>query len=399
MASKNCKIIDISHDQSMIQYCQEKNAEAWGSELYTTEQYILREKHLKDQTISSKPVIDPSLEQYRKYLGTKNYAFLDLDLPATDKFSQIVASCETLNRVAYIQNPGSLEKIPSLSACIGGVFTPSKYRGKGYASMMITHLNNHYDDIAKSNGPDDSFLAHTTIFLYSEVGTFYERVEYHSRHIPLHEFENDDALTAFIKDQHLAGSEKDVVALNLDHLDKNLETCLEREISECDALAADKSVRNKYRFSMTPDVDIYRWFKARDTFISEIAFSDMIKENPLIDGFKIKNSDSHVIWHHNWNENKLYIIKLYIEENGTNDDLTTLLIKCLEELKKYNLTKLIIWDDDLKIKNKKEYLDTFASHSKIHLHAENGSLSAIRASWIDDINDLEWINNSKYLWF
>ena len=124
----------------------------------------------------------------------------------------------------------------------------------------------------------------------------------------------------------------------------------------------------------------------------------MIKKNPLIDGFKIENSDSHIIWHHNWNENKLYIIKLYIEENGNYDDLSTLLIKSLEELKKYNLTKLVIWDDDLKIKNKKEYLNSFVSHSKVHLHAENGSLSAIRASWINEINDLEWINNSKYLW-
>jgi hypothetical protein len=399
MPSKNCKIIEITGNQDKIEYCQKKNAVVWGSELYSTEQYILREKHLKNQTISSNPVIDSSLEKYREFLGTKFFAFVDLDLPETDEFSQIVSSCETLNRVAYIQVPGSSETIPSLSACIGGVFTPSEFRGKGYASSMITHLNKLYDDIAQSNGPDDSFLKYTTIFLYSEVGDFYEGVEYQSRHIPLHEFSNDDALTNYIKESHLVGSEKAVVALDLDHSDQNLSDCLNKEIEECEKLSVDASVSDKHRFFVKPDLDIYKWFKARDTFISDIAFPELIKKNPLIDGFKIKDSNSHVIWHHNWNENKLYVLKLYIEETDNNDDLNTLLVKCLEELKKYDMKKLVIWDDDLKIAKKDQYLNSFASHSGIHLHANNESLSAIRASWIEDINDLEWINNSKYLWF
>ncbi|CAI8494943.1 unnamed protein product [Hanseniaspora opuntiae] len=400
MTSNNFKLSDVTEDQELIEYCHRQNAVTWGSDLYNTDQYVLREEHLKDQTICSTPVIDPSLEKYRKYLGARYFAFLDLSLPAKDKYSQIVSSCETLNRVGYIQPPGSTRNIPSLSVCIGGVFTPAEFRGKGYASAMMEHLNKFYDDISTSNGPDDSFLTHTTMFLYSEVGDFYEKFGYQSRHIPVHEFINDESLADHItKGLTLDKSQKDVTPLNLDHDDSNLEHCLKQEINECESLSACKDTMEKYRFYMKPDLDIYKWFKARDVFISNIAFSDLIDKHPLVDGYKIKDTNSHIIWHHNWNESKLYVLKLYIEDNKNFDDLTILLVKCLEELNKYNIKKMVLWDDDLKISDKNAFFASFSAHSGVHLNAENGSLSAIRAAWIDDINKLEWINNSKYLWF
>lgn len=400
MTSKNYKLFEITDDQEMIEYCHRKNAVTWGSDLYNTDQYILREKHLKEQTICSTPIISSSLEKYRKYLGAKYFTFLDLSLPSKDKFSQIVSSCETLNRVGYIQPPNSTSSIPSLSICIGGVFTPAEFRGRGYASAMIEHLNRFYDDISTSNESGDSFLTHTTMFLYSEVGDFYKKFGYQSRHIPVHEFINDASLVDHVtKDLKLSSYQEDVIPLNLDHDDNNLKECIKQEILECERLSACKSTMGKYRFFLMPDLDIYKWFKARDVFISNIAFSDLIDEHPLVDGYKIKDTKSHVIWHHNWNESKLYVLKLYIEDDKNVEDLTVLLVKCLEELKKYNIKKLVLWDDDLKIADKNEFLASFSAHNGVHLKAENGSLSAIRAIWIDDINRLEWINNSKYLWF
>lgn len=399
MTLNNFKLSDITEDQELIEYCHRQNVVTWGSDLYDTEQYVLREKHLRDQAICSNPAIDLSLEKYRKFLGARYFAFLDLSLPAKEKHSQIVSSCETLNRVGYIQPPGSTFSIPSLSVCIGGVFTPSKFRGKGYASAMMEHLNKFYDDISISNGPEDLFLKHTTMFLYSEVGDFYQKFGYQSRHIPVHELINDNLNDHIIKGLKLDKSLKDATPLNLDHNDVNLELCLKQEIDECESLSTCKDTIEKYRFYMKPDLDIYKWFKARDVFISNLAFKNLINKHPLVDGYKINDTKSHIFWHHNWNENKLYVLKLYLEDEKNLDDLTLLLVKCLEELKKYNLKEMVLWDDDLKVSDKNAFLAAFAAHGILHLNSENSSLSAIRAAWIDDINNLEWINNSKYLWF
>lgn len=390
----NLLLENITNDPEVVSYCHETNAETWGSDLYTTDQYIEREKHLKAQAISSNPKIDKNLEPYRKYLGTNYFSFKDLSIQYTGKCSQIVASVETLNRVGYIKAPYSNEEIAVLSVCIGGVYTPSKYRGKGYASAMIKQLNKWYDDIALKN-PQDQFLKHTIIFLYSEVGKFYEKLEYHSRHIPVHYFGNDSDLLSYVK---ALSETKTVEPLDLDKESTSLNVCMDSELMECEETSNSTSLQDKYRFYVKPDLDIFRWFKARDTFIANIAYPSLISRHPLVDGYKLSDSKSHIIWHHNWNDNALYVLKLFIE-NDSRENLITLLVKALEELRLYNIKKLAIWNEDLNYDRFSDIFDKFKNDHPVHTNVENGSLSAIRANWIDDINNLEWINNGKYPWF
>lgn len=391
--TKNLLLVEISEDEEVVAYCHTTNAVAWGSELYTTEQYIEREKHLRNQVICTDPKIDKNLEQFRAYLGIKYYAFKDLSLPNTDKVSQIVSSVETINRVGYIREPNSEEEIPILSVCIGGVYTPEKFRGKGYASSMIKSLNKLYDDIATEHS--DSFLRYTTMFLYSEVGEFYQKLEYQSRHIPIHYLENDSSLLKFVKD---LAELKRVEPLAVEDVNENLVTCLNTELEECDKLASASDLASKYKFYIKPDLDIYKWFKARDVFISSVAFPELVETHPLIDGFKVADSKSHIIWHHNWNEDKLNVLKMHIE-NFSQQDAVTLLAKALEELVKYRTKKLIIWDEDLSSDSFNDLFKKLEKHDSFHAAQENSSLSAIRAKWSDNVNQIEWINNGKYAWF
>lgn len=391
--SQNLLLIDISEDQEIVAYCHTTNAATWGSELYTTEQYVQREKHLGDQTICTDPKIDKNLEKFRKHLGIKYYAFKDLSLPSNSKFSQIVSSVETINRVAYIRKPNSQQEIPILSVCIGGVYTPEKFRGKRYASSMIKSLNKLYDDVSSEHS--DSFLKYTTMFLYSEVGEFYQKLEYQSRHIPTHYLENNFSLLEFVKD---LAEPKRVEPLLVEDFNENLATCLNVELEECEKLASASDIAGKFKFYIKPDLDIYKWFKARDVFVSSVAFPKIVKTHPLIDGFKVADSKSHIIWHHNWNEDKLYVLKLHIE-NFSQQDAVTLLTKALEELAKYQTKKLVIWDEDLNTNNFNDLFKKLENHDSFHASQENSSLSAIRAKWCENVNQIEWINNGKYAWF
>ncbi|XBW34553.1 hypothetical protein QEN19_000115 [Hanseniaspora menglaensis] len=385
---------DISDDKEVVAFCHATNAATWGSKLYSTEQYIQREKHLGNQTIASNPCIEKKIELYRKYLGIKYFVLKDLSLPETDKCSQIVSSFETLNRVGYIRHPSFNKEIPILSVCIGGVYTPEKFRGKGYASSMMTEFNKILDDIVKKNS-NDSFLKNAVSFLYSEVGNFYEKFGYKSFHVPIHYFENKKELLHYAEN---LSKHKEVQPLILEEVSTNLSACIDEETKECDKYAKSSSFTDKYKFYIKPQLDIYKWFKARDDYIAKIAFPEVIKKHPLIDGYKIKDSKSHIIWHHNWNEEKLYVLKLFIEKESR-EDLINLLKKALEELAVYNINKLAVWDSDFSSKLFSDIFENFKNQQGVHMNCNNDSLSAIRADWIEDIDDLEWINNSKYIWF
>ncbi|KAL6926235.1 hypothetical protein ACO0SA_001728 [Hanseniaspora valbyensis] len=393
--SKNLILVDVTQDKDCVKYCHTENSVTWGGKPYTIEQYVEREKILGEQAICLNPKIDASLGKYRKYLGIRYYAFKDLSLPDTGKCSQIVSALETLNRVAYIKKPNSDQEIPILSVAIGGVYTPQKFRGKRYASSMMSALNKFYDDIA-SKHPQDSFLKYTTIFLYSEVGGFYEKFEYASRHVPIHYFENDSKLLNYI--ESLRESTKKVVPLVLEDINSNLVTCLKAEEEECEKASKHPQISNKYKFYIKPDVDIYRWFKARDKYTASIISSKLISEKPLIDGFKVEDSKSHIIWHHSWNEDKLYVLNWYIE-NDSKDDAVILLIKAFEEMENYKIKKLAVWDEDLSGKTLKSIFKNIEEHDSVHIGNENSSLSAIRAKWLEDINELVWTNNGKSSWF
>ncbi|EUC56992.1 hypothetical protein RSOL_206730 [Rhizoctonia solani AG-3 Rhs1AP] len=106
-------------------------------------------------------------------------------VPANDPETlDFFCACETYRRDTFILPKGETTAIPGIGFGIAAVFTPARYRGKGYAGRMMNLL--HFA-IAKPEGipsfPSTWGLAPPfrleqpceVSVLYSDVGKFYER--------------------------------------------------------------------------------------------------------------------------------------------------------------------------------------------------------------------------------
>lgn len=412
--NKNNLIFLNYEDDEIKAFTHMNNSTVWKG-LLSSEEYVEREKVLGSTSIANKhqnPEIQKLYPDSYRWLGIKYFIVKDKNLPDTDKYSQIVSSCETLNRIGYCIRPGSKNnKIePALIVCIGGVFTAKKYRGKGYASYMINSLNKYYDNIRNQYGGRSKLIKNMVINLYSEVDDYYEMFGYHSMHVPLHHITNfEPILTHYCKDKnetHGASCQnintvqdgrrlgfddyEDLIVLQDIQFKEKLHKLAERE-------------PNKFIFTVKPDIDIFKWFEERDLHIKRTLHKT--NENKKIEipfGFSMADN-SHVIWHHNWNENILIIVKIYIIEEDTTlkeDILRQLIRQCILEAKRRNLSKVQFWDEEIPLTMYPELnhvLNKFEDESQ--LYQVNGSLSAVRPPVGLTPNDIIWDNNTKFCWF
>ncbi|CCD25884.2 uncharacterized protein NDAI_0G01080 [Naumovozyma dairenensis CBS 421] len=404
MSNTNSLIFEEYNDPELIGYSHSQNGEAWKG-ILSLEDYAAREWTLGQSSIAQKqksPEIQEKFPDCYQNLGIKYFMLKDLNLEATSKTSQIVSSCETLNRIGYCIRPGTNNTIePSLVVCIGGVFTPEMHRRNGYARVMIEKLNQHYDKIRDSpNAPP--LLKNLVINLYSEVDEYYEKVGYYSLHVPLHhvtaldEF-NEKFCNGYAMEQNDSGrllgydNYEDLVKLQDIEFKKNL-------------LASAKAHPDSFVFTVAPDIDIYKWFEDRDIFIQrKITPNGSVKIPPF--GYALKDN-SHIIWHHNWNNNLLVIIKLYISEDAKKEKkkeekvLRELMFYAIEETKAHNLTKLQFWDEELPLKEFPTLQNTLSKlEHESKLYATNGSVSAVRPPIGFNKDTIVWENNTKFCWF
>lgn len=106
---------------------------------YPVEQYLSREHHLASQDLTRSG-------------GIKFWILIDATNP-----SRALCSCESIIKPAVVRfKNGEVKQVKS--HVIGGVFTPEKNRGKGYASVML-------DKLAEVLDGECSFDA-----LYSDIG-------------------------------------------------------------------------------------------------------------------------------------------------------------------------------------------------------------------------------------
>lgn len=382
-------------DPEIIHFTHMNNADAWKG-LLTSEQYTQREKVLGSTDISQKDRSPDIQELYpidHKQLGIKYFVLKDESLPETDKFSQIVSSCETLNRLGYCIKPDSNGTIePALVVCIGGVFTETKFRGKGYAARMIEKLNNYYDDLIKEN-PDSILIKNLVINLYSEVDDYYQRFGYHSFHVPLHYITQfDQFMLEYCPDKLSKGK-----FLNYDdyqHLVDSHDINFKKKL-----IKLHEENPEKFIFTVKPDLDIFKWFQDRDIFIGKIL--DKIKdqdESTLKFGFEL-NDGSHIIWHHNWNSNLLVIVKVAMKQSDR-ETLSQLIGQSILEAKRYNLDKIQFWDEEIPLNKYPQLMKTLESlEKKDKLYVTNGSVSAVRPPTGFNKDTIIWDNNTKFCWF
>ena len=383
-------------DPEIMRFTHIQNSDAWKG-LQTTDEYADREQYLGQSEVAQNHLnaeIQKKFPEGHEWFGLKYFTLRDTRIPFLGKTSQIVSSCETLNRLGYCTTPTSGGKIePCLNVCIGGVFTPQRFRGHGYAKIMINSLNKFYDDLRNTPGAP-TFIKNIVITLYSEVGEYYSQMGYKTMHVPLHNISHMDELF----DEYCSGVEgssgsaitwenyQHLIDLQDDQFQKKLQT-------------SQKSNPDSFVFMIKPDMDIFKWFQYRDIFIQKKTNNGT---TPCNFGFESDKDQSHVIWHHNWNDSKLVITKVYIPDTTEDKEaaLRVLLLWSISEAKSANLSTLQWWDSEIPLS---DYPELEKILHKVcdakELYAQNGSVSAVRPPEGFDDETIVWEENSKYCWF
>lgn len=389
---------ELVEDPEVIRFTHIENGLAWSSDVLTREEYADREHILGQSEVGQLHRCDEHAARFEsnaKHLGIRYFVLKDLSLPETSSTSQIVASCETLNRVGWAIVPGTSDVVSVLSVCIGGVFTLKDHRGRGYAKKMIDLLNDHYDSLAEST--EDPFLKYMVVFLYSEVGEYYAKMGYKSYHDPLYEVFALDALEKRYCDAVVAtAGSPEIRTLGYD----DYEDLVERQRQQFKKKMVQANDGSKFIFTLEPTLSIYKWFEDRDIFLSK-KFQD---EKPERFGATLPDG-SHIVWHHSWIARSLYILKVHVDpsQDGSEEDKFAVLLKeAIKECRASTLQFLEFWQDEIPGEKFPKFHTTLRLVESGHnLAKSNGSLSAIRLSPAcqREKNECLWLNNTKFCWF
>ncbi|KAG5420086.1 hypothetical protein I9W82_001966 [Candida metapsilosis] len=282
------KLIHLT-DQEIIDFTRYQNSLAWKGPL-TEKDYVLRDNVLSKSKVAS---------------SGNNGLYVFMMKSAYD--DEPLCSIEMLVRESLkfeYTKDGQVKETNILSGCIGGVFTPPKQRGKGYARIMVDKLV----QLAKRDivGPD-GFM-----FLYSEIGEYYAKNGFKSFPVDLINIPRKG-----ISQIELPKSTIDYELIEyhqfkqlMDEYRSHFEQDMKTKVNE----------DHKTRVSINPTSDVIDWFHLRAKFITYKLFheqkghfvdfesgyetiKDGLIHEPKIFGLKLKSGDKvtgFIIWTIDW---------------------------------------------------------------------------------------------------
>eukprot|EP00026_Physarum_polycephalum_P013685 Phypoly_transcript_14113.p1 GENE.Phypoly_transcript_14113~~Phypoly_transcript_14113.p1 ORF type:complete len:335 (+),score=49.35 Phypoly_transcript_14113:1-1005(+) len=319
--------------------CTALNFEAWGTRL-TLQQHIDREKMLLKSNFSR---------------SHKPYVLVDE--------GNVVASFETYETPCFYCTDGNEVKRGS-GVSIASVFVEERYRGKGYASTMLSLFNKQ----AREKG-------YVFSDLYSDVKpAIYERVgwkEYPAPNVAVH-------VANFCKSSHF---------------DTNGATIFEdgeivNQLIQSDEKLTREDVQEKAKlFGANTAVFSHILTHAKIEWLALVAkyYATILNyESPTRWGAKI-DDENFIFWSHDFREMELLVLKL----RSTSPQHTQKLISAaVSEAQKYAFSHVNIWWN---------LPDTHAA--TLDLTIKNRVNSSIpMLSWFSGDQKVEWINVEKYGW-
>ena len=329
--------------QAQVHQTHLNHFESWGKKL-TLDLYIRREVALGDTSFSK--------ENIRVWVLCRE----------TDPESLgFMCSCETYERP--IRYSDSQDGTVAQGSChsVASVFTPLRFRTKGYASLMMNKLA----ETLKSEGAMASAL-------YSDIGElFYARLGWKVHPSISYNFnpkdclENSPSLTTRSEVKFVTSIE-------------DLSQILQRENARSLELLKNSPKPTVY---MPFLVDCYVWYLTRSQFYAR----EFKLKTPTEFGATVGKS-SFILWNHDLKDRSLLVLKCYAETQGEFDAL----VNCaMEEASSHDLPKLVLWNLDPKIAT--------SSHFKAQVEKRKGSLGSL-AFWGNAGNAVEWIGNENYAW-
>ncbi|CZR67482.1 uncharacterized protein PAC_17381 [Phialocephala subalpina] len=295
----------------------------------------------------------------------------------------ILASCESYRKQALVSDKdGKVEDV--IVHGIASVFCDPKYRGKGYAKVMLKLLGS----VLKTWQVKDGEWCVGSV-LYSDIGrSYYAGIGWkpalNNTHLEFPAQSHSD-LEGTVSLQ--AG---DIEAL-----------CIEDEKIIRKDLATPSASRTK--MMILPDHSHMLWHHSKEEFVAQKLFSKI----PHVKGALIGEHGSRVwaLWTHRFysdpshtpSGNILYILRLVIEDPGREDlisQLRSVFQAAQAEAKAWNLDVVKLWDPDPRVQR---LVRRMGIGGRIVEREEDGVASFL---WYDEDKDgrPEWVANEKYAW-
>ena len=360
------------------------NSVEWKGALSSVEAYIRREAFLQDQDL------------------TRNGGLTDWALARGqgDK-RQILSSCETLRKKAFVVTDGKLQEIICHGIC--SVFCSPENRGKGYASTMIKLLGKKLQTWQTDTAPCLFSI------LYSDVGKqFYARNGYQvypSSHVSLAPWPGSSSSRASLPPV------RPLSASDLPELCKIDEELLRKRITRT-------TNQSQQTVAIVPDYRTLAWHHAREDFVSKELYGQTSDIRGAITG----SEPGHRVWMY-WarmwyntdpkspSGNTMHIMRLVVEDDTydysaatdaevessehseTTKAIAALLTAAQSEASRWNMGDVEIWNPTSATMAAARMLDPSAEIE----HREKDSIASLR--WYGDAAEsVEWIDNEKYGW-
>lgn len=372
--SSNLRVRQV-YDIKEIQENHGANYLEWGRGL-TKEQYLAREQHLGSQP----PCQNKNISYWR----------LEILDEATGEW-KMASSCETLNRPAFYKVKGKpVQETTSIS--IGAVFTPEEYRGKGYARKLLNHVIEQFDikdgDFKHHfESLNDEQFQNSFSVLWSDVGHYYDSFGYKlSTNLelvipltsePIKE-KLDSKIEWFTEDDVAKFSDADQKQFmdDLDHL------------TEQDGIP---------RAVIKPSKEVHQMTHARAHFVAPLLRSHLVDKKPeeitkkikTVEYFGAKCGPVQMLWTQDIGNNKLNVIRVMVDSQVRDsiapkqvlESIVALLEAAAHDAKKWELSKITMWAQDLPFKPKLSLQEVRDAWNAKHGDTESGKLSDREDSW------------------
>ncbi|KAF2078234.1 hypothetical protein CYY_000424 [Polysphondylium violaceum] len=285
---------------------------------------------------------------------------------------EIVASCETFTQDAMYCMGGSAEIKVGKCDSVASVYVQPKYRGKGYATMMMKALNS----VSRSQGT-------LYIDLYSDVDPkVYEKCGWNQIETPTLKLDTT---------QELGFTPVDTTGSNITIItNANIQSVIDKDHNNCVAdlkKVASESDPSTYIFSTLFTLEKFFWF----TIQHRLSYEFQNLEAPTEYGRFL--NDSYIIWSHNCRDNQLEILKFH----STNlDEFKILLQSAYNEAKKHDLKTVYMWWSTNRIGHVVQFLES----TKYQIEIRKNSIPMVTAfppSGIESTN-YKWISCEKFQW-
>lgn len=318
-------------------------AAEWAGRL-NVEQYLERER-----TVENRPLGKDFLT---------GWILTNKHLPPNKR--PIYATCETFTLPAWVAYKGTCKDVVAYG--VGSVYCDKKYRGKGYATKMISELNK-----ALKLEQKGSLLKEPCAFsiLWSDIGKqFYNRLgwaPYTSSHYALNPISPDDYV------QLLHGvTGYDVAAVEeLTRSDIEKKVCSETALAKTKQLLVNASKRvSNAQVSIQPAYSVFDYHFVREEFTSGHLITEQQKPAgahfsfPTARGASVKVSDTitvSVVWsltlYADPKEDTLYILHIQHDQPSTPEEeagvvkgIAACLIRAQMEAKQWNTHAVKLWN-------------------------------------------------------